>query len=202
MHSEVIQIITDTFLRSKKNNPSYSLRAYAKKLGLQVSALSEILNGKRIISNKMTKVALDRLGYAPIEIDLILNQKNNSTDKSELLALDFFKVISDWQYFAILSIAELPDFKNDPVWISKRLNISESLARNSLKRLIELNMMNVNSKGQLKPTGLQYKTPTDIANISIRNHTLQSLDGTIEPVDICDLFNCIGIRIQICEFAD
>jgi len=51
--------LQNTLIERTSSNPSYSLRAFAKHLNIEPSALSKILNGKRRISKKMfTKISL------------------------------------------------------------------------------------------------------------------------------------------------
>ena len=110
-------------------NPSYSLRAFSSRLGIQVSALSEILNGKRVISKKMGLRILLGLGLSPIESENILSDSNK--DEESNLSLDYFKAVSNWYYFAILSLAEIPNFEANPAWVARRLNISNREAKES-----------------------------------------------------------------------
>lgn len=173
MQNEIIERLSNEYTKARAKNPSYSLRAFSNRLGIQVSALSEILNGKRVISKKMGKRILLGLGLCPIESEKILT--GSRVDEESNLSLDYFKAVSDWYYFAILSLAEISDFKADPEWISKRLNISKREAKSALNRLIKLEML-IEEDGVFKASGIQYKTPTDIANISLKNHTIQTLE--------------------------
>lgn len=173
MQNEIIERLSNEYTKARAKNPSYSLRAFSSRLGIQVSALSEILNGKRVISKKMGLRILLGLGLSPIESENILSDSNK--DEESNLSLDYFKAVSDWYYFAILSLAEISDFKADPEWISKRLNISKREAKSALDRLIKLEML-IEEDGVFKASGIQYKTPTDIANISLKNHTIQTLE--------------------------
>ena len=55
MQNEIIERLSNEYTKARAKNPSYSLRAFSNRLGIQVSALSEILNGKRVISKKKGK---------------------------------------------------------------------------------------------------------------------------------------------------
>ncbi len=174
MQNEIIEKLTNEFANAKAKNPSYSLRAFSSRIGIQASALSEILNGKRIISKKMGQRILSGLGINPLEFENILSGTGEGIEAN--LSLDYFKAISDWYYFAILSLAEVPNFKADPVWISTRLNISKRDAKTALERLVKLEMLIVKEDGSYEASGIQYKTPTDILNVSLKNHTIQALE--------------------------
>lgn len=177
MQQEIINRLSKEFTRARAKNPSYSLRAFSKKLGLQPSALSEILNGKRIVSNKMGKRILDGLGMNPLESNKIISGSEDNKTEETNLTLENFKVISDWHYFAILSLAEIEDFSVEAEWISKRLNIQKREAKKAIETLLNLGMLEFDEETKkYQATGVQYKTPSDIASISLRNHTLQTLD--------------------------
>lgn len=180
MQKEIIERLSSEYARARSRNSSYSLRAFSDRLGIQVSALSEILNGKRTISKKMGRKILSGLGVNPIETENIL--LNSNEDESCDLSLDYFKAIFDWYYFAILSLAEIQDFNATPDWISKRLNISKRDAKIALERLIKLEMLVDNGSGSYRASGIQYKTPTDIVNVSLKNHTIQTLELAIDSV--------------------
>ncbi|WP_412472006.1 TIGR02147 family protein [Halobacteriovorax sp. RT-1-4] len=180
MQNEIIERLSIEFANARAKNPSYSLRAYANRLGIQVSALSEILNGKRAITKKMGQNILSGLGVNPIESEKILSGTKAKEESN--LSLDYFKAISDWYYFAILSLAEIPNFKAQPEWISKRLNISRREAKFALDRLIKLEMLVENKDGSFEASGIQYKTPTDILNVSLKNHTVQTLELAMNSV--------------------
>lgn len=154
---EIQSVIRSHFDAIKIKNSSFSLRAYAKKLNLAPSALSEILNGKRKISKKLATRILERLNLSPEESIPLLGlfdekTKNldfhgaplkpvlNEPSKIDFLQLssDQFNLIGEWQHFALLSLIETKGFKSDVTWIAQRLCISTQLVQVTLDRLIRL----------------------------------------------------------------
>ena len=93
-----------------RKNSGYSLRAFARSLGIVSSALSDILNRRRPITEKM-KV---RLGLAlglnledlnNFKSDRSIGARENSIDKSyRQISHDTFAIISDWYHYAILEL--------------------------------------------------------------------------------------------------
>jgi len=200
MQTEIIAKLTNEYTKTKSRNPSYSLRAFSSRIGIPVSALSEILNGKRELTNKMAKRILDGLGVNPLESQRIIDGFENQDSDENNLNLQQFKVISEWYCFAILSLAEINDFSIDPDWISKRLNIQKREAKSATNTLIDLGMLEQDVDGKYVATGVQYKTPSDIANISLKNHTLQTMELAKEsllhdPVEIRD-FSTVTMAID------
>ena len=204
MQNEIIKRMTDQFATARSKNPSYSLRAFANRIGMQVSALSEILNGKRTISKKMGSRILLGLGISPVEVEKILLAPKDSEGPN--LSLDYFRAISDWYYFAILSLAEIENFKADPTWISRRLNIPKRDAKIALERLIKLEMLVQSRDGSYRASGIQYKTPTDIMNVSLKNHTTQTLELAIQsvvhdPIEVRD-FSTVTLALDPSDLSE
>lgn len=189
---EIRKLISAEMARVRAVNPSFSLRALAKKLNLQPSALSEILNGKRLMTKKMAAKVLDRLCVDPSTSAKILGglsnrtaEKTDHTEYTEFIQLnmDHYHVISDWYYFAIISLVETKGFKDDPQWIAKRLNIKVTEASTALERLERLGLLAREKSGKLKTTGVQFATSTDIANMSLRKSHHQNLELAKRSLD-------------------
>lgn len=186
------QIAFQSKLRSQlldlqQRNPSYSLRAFANKIQISPSALSEILNGKRRVSRQLAEKALGLMGADPQEQNKILKLfsskqpsilENGHKEDSGYLELkaDQFQVISKWYHFAILSLAETKDFKANPLWIAKRLGIKLIEAEQALDRLERMGFIKW-SKSQKKIELLQHQLSTtdDIANAAVRQSHFEDL---------------------------
>lgn len=175
-------ILVESFAKLKSKNIAFSMRSYARKLGLSPAALSEMMNGKRTITKKTAQKIVERLNLSPIE-----RQKLNKIERSKKaleneqrkylqLEMDQYHMISDWYYFAILSLAETESFKDDPRWIAERLNIRISESKMALERLVRLNLLNLNVDGKLVPTGQSFKTTSDIAHATLRKSHSDNLD--------------------------
>lgn len=189
------EILTSEFTRAKTYNPSFSLRAFARKTGLVPSALSEILAGKRRVTIKMAKRIFDRLSIEPDHAEEILQLIKNRNSKLEInsegpdymrVNMDHYHVISEWYYFAILSLAETENFRSEPKWIAKRLNINVQDALVALKRLERLQMLKRDGK-KLVTTGCQFETSSDILNLSLRKSHFQNLELAKRSLEVDDL---------------
>lgn len=136
------EYLKNLYLERSRVNERYSVRAFAKSIGLAPSTLSELLNGKR----KLSKALRDRIGKA-LEMDgeqvkafkvkvhgnsLAADQKDPNY---ETLALDSFYLVSQWYHYGILQLLKTKAFKNCPMWIADRLGISEEEADTALSRL-------------------------------------------------------------------
>jgi len=195
---EIRKLMRQDLLEAQLKNPAYSLRAFARKLDLYSSALSEILNGKRQITLSVAEKILDRMGVAPEERGRILKnfqgttRKRKSKAKNDIqtsakefvqLNMDQFHVVSDWQYFAVLSLADTDNFKGSPEWVAQRLNIKPQDARIALERLERLGLLKHDKLGNLVASGLQFQTTSDVPNLSLRKHHYQNLDLARKSLD-------------------
>ncbi len=188
------QMAVQNLLRSKlseiqKQNPQYSLRAYAKKVGVHVGALSYILNGKRNVSRDLAERITRRLLLDPQERSEVLNlfpeKKKIAATQSEMqayepryleLSASQFKIASEWEHFAVMSLARTKDFQSSKEWIAKRLGITESRAAQIIERLLDLGLFQIDSEGNLTRSEKSYRTTDDVADISMKKHHEQNLN--------------------------
>ncbi len=175
--------LREHFLELKAKNSSYSLRAFAKRMQISPSALSEILHGKRKVSRQLATQILTRIGADAKDQERILSLFKNSTLASDEekkymeLSADQFQLISKWHHFALLSLAETKGFIADPLWVAKRLGITFSEAERALERLERLGFIEwFRSRKVLKPLKGQLQTSDDIANQAIRQSHYEDID--------------------------
>lgn len=165
------QILRDHFERKRQQNPSYSLRAFARDVGVSASILSRTLHGQRPISLKLAftlSAALDLkeadykfflasvLEEAPKTAKIsrllrsrILQQLKENPPKGpptksfepKILEIETFKALANPMSLAVLNLIETVGFKEDPAWISNRLGISQLEVRDILERLYRLDLI-------------------------------------------------------------
>lgn len=141
-------------VRRTKQNPKYSLRAFARSLQVQSGFLSKILLGQRRVTEATVQKFGPKLGLSPKEIEAFL-QNSDQTPAGmaeenldfKQIAYDHFQVISDWYHFAILELAVVQNFDPTAKWISKVLGISLVEAQDAIDRLIRLDYIRVKPKG-------------------------------------------------------
>ncbi|HEY8271861.1 MAG TPA: TIGR02147 family protein [Pseudobdellovibrionaceae bacterium] len=170
--------LQDALIQGRLRNPSYSLRALAQKAGLSPSALSEILSGKRRVTEERAQKILTKLGASPDHSDTILQSFSQTPidQPQQQLSIDQFYLIAEWYHFAILSLAETEDFKENPQWISKRLNLPIPQITKALERMERLGALTRDRKGHLRASGIQLSTPDEIAHRGLRQQHAEVLD--------------------------
>jgi hypothetical protein len=133
------------FNRRKAKNKNYSLRAYARDLRLTISVLSPLLSRSRHLGRKNLLEVAKALRWSSKEFQDACREisydrgANRKTPKQSpprkrirRIPSSVFEQISDWYYFAILSLASLKDHSADANWIAGRLGITAQQASNAL----------------------------------------------------------------------
>ena len=125
--------LQNELIRRCQKNPHYSLRAFARILQIDASALSKILNAKRAVTPEMlTKLGL-KLGLGKQELKSFKGIKSGAGALGHLdfdtIDADQFKIISDWYHYAILELTAVAHFRADTKWIAKTLGITASEAK-------------------------------------------------------------------------
>lgn len=140
-----------------QKNPSYSLRAFAKQLGVSAATLSGILSGKR----KLTAEMMGKIGYAlnfnPEEVwgyqrQALGHQDNSAHAKFVELSQEMFMIVSEWYHLTILELMKLSDFKPEINWISKRLGINSNQIKIAIERLQRVGVLEIRGNVWLDKT--------------------------------------------------
>lgn len=164
----------------KSRNPSYSLRAFARDLGIGSTSLSDVLAYKRKLSKKNIEKVSAKLSLSPIEMDLLFqeNQGPYRKTKNEIKRLeieeDSFRLMADWYYLGILNFAKLTDNKACPIYIAERFAISVEQAQTALNRLLRMNLIEV-KEDKLIRTSNPISTTYDIPSRAIKKHHRDNL---------------------------
>lgn len=175
-------LLLEKFSEYRIKNSSYSLRAFAKKLGVSPALVSQVLTGKRPISAKFASIIVDRLNIDPqSQHDLSVKQSVKSPWVE--LSIDQFRLIAEWQHFAILSLAETNGFRSDAKWVARRLGISPVLAATSIECLIRMGLMRRSKSGKLSVTGAQYHSSDGVPNVAARRALNEDLDFAKKSLD-------------------
>lgn len=217
--------IRSHFAQLQRKNPAFSLRAFALKLDISPSALSEIMAGKRKVSKKMAVKLLDRMYLDPKESEeiklLFDNRENGQTpvegdSKSVLqkykkninflkLSSDQFNVISEWQHFALLSLMETTDFQSDVEWMAQRLALSVPEAQKTLQRLIDLNLV-TKKYNRYTPTNESLITSDDVANQAVRKSHYEDLKVAEKVLDHCPVelrdFTAVTVAVDKTKISE
>ena len=175
LKADVRETLVRVFQEKKARNPGYSLRAFSRQLNLSPASLSQMLNGKRPISAKTLQQVLKNADLDAADTERIYATLRKDSSSRQVLDMDAFHMLSDWYYFAILSLSETEGFKGEAKWIAERLNIPADLAQTAIERLIRLEMLKMTDDGTLRPTGNSFSSPDGVTDLMIQKRHKQHL---------------------------
>ena len=210
-------------LRCRRNS-AYSLRSFAKSLGVSPSFLSKVLNGQRRVTDRVFQRITTNLN---LDSAMISSFQESSSTHVELnlnnLQLEYFKIISDWYHYALIELTNLEGFKNSPEWIASKLGITVNQAKSAIERLLHLELLELQD-GTLKPTSGGNTTTknefTDLAFKKMQNDLLQkaidslwtedlekrdhtSICMAINPDDVAEVKKRLKkMRREICQYLE
>lgn len=153
-----------------------------------MGALSSIMNGKRNVSRDLAERITRSLLLDPQKrseiLELFPEKKKNKKEKSDVqftsryleLEASKFKMIAEWEHYAVLSLMNTKNFQDDFGWISERLGITESRAIEVIKRLLEVGLIKRNEHDKLVRTQASVRSSDDTVNLSLR----KSHESTLE----------------------
>lgn len=172
--------LKDELVERKGKNSHYSLRAFARDLGVSPTAMSEVLSERRHFSRRNLDRIADRLHLSPEEKYRMVNEVAGDFEVEDhesirQLEEDTFKLMSEWYYFGILSLARLKNTSCNPQWIAKRLGISLLEAKIALDRLRRLGFVTTKN-GKLQRTTVSLTTTTNVPSSAIRKLHKQYLE--------------------------
>lgn len=123
-------------------------------------SLSDMLNGKRPITNQMKQRLGLALGLSIGEIETYMTAAKShqvvptADEKVRQIALDQFSLISEWYHYAILELLKVRDFKPNTAWIARALGLTKGEANIAIERLMRLGLIeNDPERGWVETTG-------------------------------------------------
>lgn len=184
----------------------YSLRAFARDLGLDPAQLSRILSGKKnlsllsaqSVSEKLFSASEDREVFvAAVELAIAkkpslrdralkklssLHSNASSMNEAMTLSLESIKVISDWYHFAILDLTKVKGVAHTPAAFAQYLGISEIEVKLAIERMTKLGLMEKRGTRFVK-TKAKLVTPSDTPNVALRRFHSQMIEKAVHSLE-------------------
>jgi len=146
--------------RRNSVNPNYSLRAFARDLGVDSSFLSKLLNGKRSMTSRTIMSLAPRLALPELEIQEYVQKANGRRRRYSMGSLEA-EVIQEvenqklmqameWYHIAILELVNVTGFQANATWIGERLGITANQAQSALDDLMSASVLSQGEDGLWK----------------------------------------------------
>ena len=203
----IVDFLKQDFEKRKKKNPRYSIRSYARFFGIDSSSLAKILSGSLKLTHRRAKQILDRLEIDPALKNSLLLSLGEHTQKGfpkdadfTVLSAEHASLMAHWEFYAILSLAEIRPFKPDPNWIAKRLGSTVDRVGPILDALILMELI-VKKKDGWFPSGKQITAPSDFPTSALKEVHREYIEKSVtalmtHPSETGDIS---GITIAIPE---
>jgi uncharacterized protein (TIGR02147 family) len=151
---DIASLLRERLRSAMRRNRRFSLRSFAKQLGIDHSTLSQVLRGRRRLSVRALEVVGERLGLGDEAIRVyaqsVRRKPATSRPPKELrrfhLDLDTFQFLSVWYHSAILELVEVQGFKTDSRWIANTLGIGVKDVNIALQRLLRLGLLEMSGR--------------------------------------------------------
>ncbi|MBX9769465.1 MAG: TIGR02147 family protein [Bdellovibrionales bacterium] len=176
-HRDFRALLTRELQHRMRMNSRYSLRAFARDLGVDPSHLSKLLRGHKPITlhfieeaSGLLKLTEDERNYYR---DLHLAAKSYALAEVRTyaqLSQDVFEIVADWQNFAILELMKVSAFKPEATWIAQRLRVPVSEVEESISRLKRSGLLKVDEHGVWTDTSQGFSTHILGPNVSSVAH--------------------------------
>jgi hypothetical protein len=171
--------LVDEFERRSHTNPHYSLRAFARDLGIHSGTLSAIINRRRSVGAKTISQLMGKLPLSAVEKKRILSELIAPTEtfgeKTPVLHEDVLNIIKDWEHFAILAYLQLPKVKKAPGDIAKAMKLSQAKVLSAISNLEKADLLKRDGS-QLVPTHKKLNTSRGIPSPALREAHTQYID--------------------------
>ena len=186
----------ERYMGMRLKNSSFSMRAFARLLGQNPAAISQIFNRKRNVSEKFAVRIMQKLSFDPSRVSYVsrlFSQKKSGFTISDLDEEVFtknhtpldpldYEMIADWRYFAVLSLFETAGNQSDSGWISKRLSIPEIRAQKILEELEAKDFLRLNNTGELELSSGQLCSSDGVASAALQQRHENNLDDAKEAI--------------------
>jgi len=162
----------------QRRNPQYSLRSFARDIGLNPGTVSAIMQGRRTIPRARLGLVCDRLALSPRQRAVVTKLWCEEASKAsveappltESVEIDetHYQILAEWEHFAVLSLIRTKGFQEDLVWIAKRLGISMARVKVVLSRLESIGFIGRAADGSLIRTAPPLKTSEGVVSAALQ----------------------------------
>jgi uncharacterized protein (TIGR02147 family) len=166
-----------------RSNQKYSMRAFAKYLGVEASALSKILSRKRKLSPDKRSNFAQALGWDAKTLFPGIDE-HGTTAKFRTLDHDREELITTWYHYALLELARTASYIPSPLYIAKSLGISRHEAKEALLRLQRLNLLRSDGKLMDKEERTSTVGSIEISKKKLRDLQKHMLEKAISALDL------------------
>lgn len=177
----------------QRENPSYSLRAFARDLDIHPSTMSQIIKGNRSLPFKDSAHVVNKLKLNPKDRTLFMEslmRGKTKIDAIKIAALDerfmldesYYKIIAEWEHYAVLDLFDLTDFIPSVEGITEKLDVTKNRAEVVLNNLLTCGLIK-EEDGRLIKVHEDIRTTEDIANRALKESHIETMKMGIQKLE-------------------
>lgn len=167
----LIERLQIEFADRQSKNSKYSLRAFARDLGLNLTSVSMMLKKQRKPKAETRRSLVKSLALPPT----YEQEAAYWTPDEEFLEHDKFKMTSEWVHWAILNLVRKGAPPKTVETLQKHLDLPHSLVNSALERLLRLGFVQKKGKHYIR-TLEPVRTKDDIPTTAFRKLHGEILD--------------------------
>ncbi|MCB0357003.1 MAG: DUF4423 domain-containing protein [Bdellovibrionales bacterium] len=188
-----LEALNVEFERRKKVNEKYSLRAYARDLQFDPSTLLKILRQKRPLPLAAAERVSEQLNLSENSqrqfLQSVLHDRGIDWQEAGSPWEDSYKldeeihrkIISDWEYYAILNLFHLDEFYFSNEWMAKRLGLSVERTAEVVNHLILAGLIIFRNE-RWERTHANIKTSDHITSLALQEAHRQEAYLTVNAI--------------------
>lgn len=183
-------LIKRAFERQKKIHKTLSLRGLAERVNVSPGFLSKVLSGQKSLNFELAEKLFKQLNMDSLQRDQILEEMKSDLLKkkfksssarsknapqgpllSEFALMDKEAewLLGKWYRLSLLDLVTAKVFKEDSVWVAKKLSIPVSEATITMRDLEKFGFLQRNEQGRLKKTHELLRFPTKFSTSAVRD---------------------------------
>ena len=195
---DIVNLLQSAYAVRVNRNAGYSLRAFARDLGISAAGLSQILSGRQGISPVKAKLLGKKLGLNGEELEALVLEatqayarssmmrqaaekeirRRKKESPSQVLTLELFHAISDWWHWTLIEVAQLEkhaSVESLAASAAQRIGMPAAVLEESLRRLLRLEILGRSENG-IKPRKDTRIVPSGVPSEAIRKLHGQMLE--------------------------
>lgn len=186
--------IKEDFSLKQRNNPHYSLRAYARDIGIHPATLSQIIKGKRPLPLKDSNAVATKLNLGPRERTLFLESltrsksaldqiKINPLDTRLMLDESYYQIIAEWEHYALLELFRLDGFQRTKEEVAHKLDLTLTRTEVVINNLVVAGLLEIDEDGKLQNVHSDIRTTEDITSQALRESHKETLKMAVDKLE-------------------
>ncbi|MBI2981341.1 MAG: TIGR02147 family protein [Deltaproteobacteria bacterium] len=192
--------------QKKKKGSLFSFRSFARQAGLSSpNFLQLVMEGKRNLGPEgvrsfMKALHLNKEATSFFEALVHFNQATKDSERNQWyeklarsrrykeirqIEKDYFVYYSRWYYAAVRELVLLPEFKEDPEWIARRLSppVTVREAKVALELLLEIGFLKRDPSGRLAQADRNISTAREVASLAVANFHREMIQKGMESIE-------------------